>query len=355
MGGSCRVHFGGPGRPDGRLRDLLAERVAAVPAGGAVDWVTYYFRDRRLAAELVAARRRGVAVRVTLEGRPRTAGANDAVIALLGDGLAGGLRVVAAASDGWPLAKLLRPRLHEKLYCFSHPEPSAWVGSFNPSGDAPELAPEVVREIGDHDRAFNLLVELRDPTLVEALVAHARALHGAAHGPWDRFGVAANRGLAAGGFRVHFWPRVTPDPVNRRLAGLAPGSRVRLAASHVSGPSAGRVLAGLARRGVAVEVLAESTHRRVPPATAQRLIAAGVALRRIGGDDDWIPMHDKFALVETGDERTSVFGSFNWSEPSRSLNREIGVVARDGALFDALAERWAELGRYAAAGPPASD
>ena len=30
----CQVHFGGPGRPDGRLRDLLAERVAQVPAGG---------------------------------------------------------------------------------------------------------------------------------------------------------------------------------------------------------------------------------------------------------------------------------------------------------------------------------
>ena len=73
---SCQVHFGGPGRPDGGLRDLLAERVSQVPAGGAIDWVTYYLRDRRLAGELVAARRRGVAVRVTLEGRPRTTGAN---------------------------------------------------------------------------------------------------------------------------------------------------------------------------------------------------------------------------------------------------------------------------------------
>ena len=61
------VHFGGPDRPAGALRDVLAERIAAVPAGGAIDWITYYFRDRRLAQDLIAARHRGVDVRVTLE------------------------------------------------------------------------------------------------------------------------------------------------------------------------------------------------------------------------------------------------------------------------------------------------
>jgi len=155
---SCQLHFGGPGYPNGRLRDLLTERVAQVPAGGAIDWVTYYFRDRRLAGELVAARHRGVDVRVTLDGRPRTRGANAAVIALLEKGLGNSLRVVSAATDGLPLGKVMRPRLHEKLYCFSHPQPTAWVGSFNPSGDQPELTPEVISQIGDHDRAFNLLV-----------------------------------------------------------------------------------------------------------------------------------------------------------------------------------------------------
>ena len=48
-------------------------------------------RDRRLAGELVAARSRGVAVRVTLEGRPRTTGANAAVITLLEEGLETGI------------------------------------------------------------------------------------------------------------------------------------------------------------------------------------------------------------------------------------------------------------------------
>jgi len=88
------VHFGGPDLPRGRLRGLLAQQIEAVPAGGAIDWVTYYFRDRRLAADLIRARERGVAVRVTPDGRPRTPTANDRVRSLLRAGLGDGLRVV---------------------------------------------------------------------------------------------------------------------------------------------------------------------------------------------------------------------------------------------------------------------
>lgn len=342
-----QAHFGGPGRPDGWLRDLLSERVACVPPGGAIDWVTYYFRDRRLAGELVAASRRRVDVRVTLEGRPRTLGANDAVIELLKEGLGDRLRIVSAPTDGLPLGKLLRPRLHEKLYCFSHPEPTAWVGSFNPSGDRPERSPEVIEEIGDHDRAFNLLVEMRGDPLVSALVDHARGLHSDSHGFLDRFRRTANRSLRFDAVGVHFWPRVSPDPVNRWLASLPAGSRVRLAASHLSGPTARRVLTGLAKRGVKLEILAESTPRRVPTSMSLQLSEAGALIQRMGQGQSWIPMHDKFALVETASERVSIFGSFNWSEPSRCFNREVGVVSADRPLFETLEERWAELARHA--------
>jgi hypothetical protein len=164
---STEVYFGGPDCARGRLRDVLAQRVSQVPAGGAIDWVTYYFRDRRLAEDLLAARRRGVTVRVTLEGRPRTPHANDRVVRMLGgpDGLGEGFRLIGRATDSKYQA-LWRPRLHEKLYCFSHPEPAAFIGSFNPSGDDPEDSPAVIREIGDQDRGHNLLVELRDRRLV---------------------------------------------------------------------------------------------------------------------------------------------------------------------------------------------
>ncbi len=330
----CRVHFGGPDAAPGRLRDLLAERVAAVPAGGAIDFVTYYFRDRRLAAELLAAKRRGVSVRVTLDGRPRTPHANQAVISMLAgpDGLGGGLRVVRGG-------KLLRPRLHEKLYCFSHPKPAAFVGSFNPSGDVPEQDAELIREIGDQDRGYNLLVELRAPDLVEALAGHARVLHAARHGPLDRFWPVSNRALRGENVEIHFWPRVRTSPVVALLERAVPGTRVRLVTSHLSGPSALRTLLGLARRGLALEILVGATERRVPQRGERRLAAAGIPVQRVLHPDG-LPMHDKFILIEAPGERCVVFGSFNWSEPSRRFNREIGVIARDAALFDAFAARW---------------
>jgi phosphatidylserine/phosphatidylglycerophosphate/cardiolipin synthase-like enzyme len=341
------VRFGGPDLPRRCLRDWLAERVRAVPAGGSIDWVTYYLRDRPLAAELVAARRRGVQVRLALEARPRTRRANRAAIDLLqGEaGLAAGLRLV----DDGPLPGLgaLRPRLHEKLYCFSHPEPVAIVGSFNPSGDEPEQAPDIVDEIRDQDRGHNVLVALRDPALVAGLVAHARRLHRGGHGALARFHPAANRTLrsANGATEVHFGPRALPHPLVRRLARCGAGARVRIAASHLSGPTARRALAGLARRGARVEIVAEWTERRVPPATERALAAAGIAIARLR-DAEGLPMHCKFALIERGAseaEREVVFGSFNWTERSLRLNRELGVASREPALWRAFDARWRRL------------
>ena len=93
----------------------------------------------------------------------------------------------------------------------------------------------------------------------------------------------------------------------------------------------------MARKGLPEEVAA----------MVRQLSEAGATIWRIGQGESWTPMHDKFALVETPTERRSVFGSFNWSEPSRRFNREIGVVSADEPLFEALERRWSELGRHA--------
>jgi phosphatidylserine/phosphatidylglycerophosphate/cardiolipin synthase-like enzyme len=337
-----QVYFGGPDRPVGFLRDLLAERVAQVPAGGSIDWVTYYFRDRRLADALIEARERGVDVRVTLDGHPRTPKANDAVIEMLEAGLGGGLRVVRGRLDGTPLGKIARPRLHEKLYCFSHPTPVAFVGSFNPSSDSPESEPEVIEVIGDHDRAHNLLVELGHPDLVHALRDHARSLQLARHGCSDRFASSANRRLQHGGYSVYFWPRARRHPVMELLLDLERGSRVRIAASHISGSSSLSGFCALAARGLKIEILTEATHRRVPLKVEQRLAHAGISLRRLTADE-WVPMHNKFVLIETSNLKATIFGSFNWSEPSYRFNREIGVSTEDPLLFKAFADRWDQL------------
>jgi phosphatidylserine/phosphatidylglycerophosphate/cardiolipin synthase-like enzyme len=97
---------------------------------------------------------------------------------------------------------------------------------------------------------------------------------------------------------------------------------------------------------VEIEILTESTHRRVPLEVEQRLIHAGISVRRLVSDE-WIPMHDKFALIESSNQKSTIFGSFNWSEPSYRFNREIGVETEDPLLFQAFAERWDQLAAVA--------
>jgi phosphatidylserine/phosphatidylglycerophosphate/cardiolipin synthase-like enzyme len=337
------AHFGGPDRPHAALRNLLSDRVAAIPIGGSIDWVTYYFRDRRLASDLLAAHERGVDVRITLEGRPRRIDANDQVIRMLEGPLGRKLRVYRSVVDGKPLGKLLRPRLHTKLYCFSHPHPVALIGSFNPSSDDPEEDPELINEIGDHDRGHNSLVEFNRPALVSACLAHARRLHRSSRGPapglWNRLAPSANRAIREGGVSVYFWPRVTAHPIKHYLFGLPAGSRIRLAMSHLSGTAAERTLLRLVEQGIELEILTDQTDRRASPPLVAKLREAGARFERVVYDE-WIPMHNKFALVESEIGNRVIFGSFNWSRPSQRYNQEIGVIADDPELFSAFAGRW---------------
>ena len=338
------IYFGGPDQPPGRLRDILADCIAAVPAGGAIDWVTYYFRDRRLAAELLRAHHRGVKVTVTLEGHPRTPDANDKVVAMLAgpDGLGKGFRTVSVAGLPTPWGNLLKPRLHEKLYCFSHPKPVAFIGSFNPSGDDPEERPDIIDEIGDQDRGHNVLVGLKDLSLVSGLVSHARWVNRARHGLFGRFFTYGNHTLRAGETEVHFLPRLRPHVVARFLGSCGEGSRIRIAASHLRGGSAIKVITGLARRGAALEILAEPTLRRVPAVVEQHLTSTGIPFRRVNHPGG-MPMHHKFVLIEKNSARWVVFGSYNWTTRSFWLNQEICAISADSELFNAFAERWEVL------------
>ncbi len=342
----AEVHFGGPDLAPRRLRDLLEACVRAVPPGGRIDWVTYYFRDRRLAESLLEARRRGVVVRLTLEGRPRTEHACDRVVARLTGpgGLGEGLRTVRMWPVPTPPGKLRYPHLHEKLYCFSHPEPLSFVGSYNPSGDDPEEDPAVIDEIRDQDRGHNLLVAFRDPSLVEGLRAHADWLH---HTPVPGLlGVIAraNRRLRSGSTEIHFLPHIGRHPLLGRLDGLGSSARVRIAGSHVKGAGIVRALGGLARRVGSVDLVAEDTERRVPSRVEEQLRAAGIRFRRTA-DPAGLPMHNKFVLAEESGQRWVAFGSFNWTTRSFWINREILTISSDEDLFAAFDERWKALER----------
>ena len=307
------VHFGGPDQPARALRNLLEERANAVPAGGSIEWATYYFRDEALAAELVRAHDRGVRVRVRVEGLPRHRGANDKVIAILKRGIGEGLSVEKRLFGA--------SHLHTKLYCFSGPSPLVLVGSFNPSGNEPEDA-AVVADIGDQDRGHNLLVEIDESATVRALIAGAS--------------------FELGGERCFFFPRLGANPLDRRIAELGPGATLRIAASHLSDPSTARQLTGLVGRGGTVEVLTHHTLRRSPEPLVQYLRSRGVRTFRYENPDE-LPMHAKFVLADDGAKRWSAFGSYNLSRTSRWLNRELLMFSDDAQLWKALDRRWGEI------------
>ena len=337
------VYFGGPDKPPGVLRSLLSDKIDAVPTGGSIDWVTYYFRDRPLARKLVEAAARGVKVTLVLEGKPRIVKANQQVISILSGekGLGDGLRIIALPGVPSPPGIGWKPQLHEKIFCFSHPQPTALFGSFNPSGDFPEEDPAILWKIGNHNVAHNALVATRDAKMVDQLVGHIRSLHRDGSSLYYRFW-GRSHSLDFGHTVLHFWPRIARHPVAMFLDGFGKGSRVRIAASHIRYSRSVNHLIALSRRGARVEVLSEFTNRRVPLKTEERLRAAGIKFERLGQLQN-VPMHLKLVLAENEYGKWSVFGSFNWTLPSYLLNHEIAAISSDPYVFAEFDRRWNEL------------
>lgn len=336
-----RVYWGGPDRPPRALRDLLEERVHAVPPGGEILWVTYYFRDEALANALLQANRRGVRVRVAMEGNPRSGAVNSRVLKLLAapDGLGRGVRSLNhLLIDN---RYLRRCRLHEKLYYFSHPVSGALVGTFNPSGNSPEDA-AVMRKIGDQDRGHNALVDLRDAVLVKELYAHADRLFRAAHGPWERFLPESNRVVQSGATRILFFPRSQRRDFDALLDNLGCDCRLRMAVSHLNDKGICERLFRLARQGVPIEILAHDTQRRVPSWVEKRMHDNGIAFNRYVHPEG-LPMHNKFMLIDRPGRRIVTYGSMNLSVRSLHANHELLVIDESPELYGAFQRRWDDM------------
>ncbi len=337
-----QVFWGGPDRPARCLRDLLEARIQAVPPGGEILWVTYYFRDEGLAAALLRARQRGVRVTVVMEGNPRTGAVNAGARKFLAgdDALGKGLRLL-----NHPLRDVRSwksCRLHEKLYYFSHPSPVALVGTFNPSGSSLQDDQELIAEIGDQDRGHNVLVELSDPVLVRGLYRHARRLYTAGHGPWEFALPRFNRVIAAGKTRVVLFPRVRLGGLGKLFDELRAGNRLCIAVSHLNDPGICKRLFDLARMGVHIEVLAHDTERRVPGWVEEQMRRNRIDFRRYVHPEG-LPMHNKFMLFEMPRRKVVTFGSMNLSVRSLRANHELLVIDETPGLYALFRRRWDEM------------
>jgi hypothetical protein len=338
-----QVFWGGPDRPARCLRDLLEERIHAVPAGGEILWVIYYFRDEGLAAALVQASRRGVRVRVAMEDAPRTVDVNNQARLLLeGDEALGkGLRCIKHRF--FDNLYLKRGRLHEKLYYFSHPVPSTLVGSFNPMGNIQKDS-AIISDIGGkgNDSGHNVLVDIRESVLVEGLYAHAMQLFEGRHGPWESFLPQSNKVLESGKTRIIFFPRSRWGVFNAMFDDLCSGSRLRMAVSHLNDPGICERLFALARQGVLIEILANHTQRRVPAWVEQQMMENDIPFNRYVHAEG-LPMHNKFMLFETAEKRTVAFGSMNLSVRALHANHELLVIDQSPELYDLFFQRWQEM------------
>ncbi|MEJ7925242.1 phospholipase D-like domain-containing protein [Sphingobium sp. AN641] len=328
-----RLHLGGPHGPPRHLRNLLRQKIDAVPAGGEIVWATYYFRDRDLAQALLDAHRRGVRVILHIEGRPRRVSVNMHVIKMLRE-LGSGLHIHAPRLE---TLSGVHPHLHSKIYYFSHPAPSVLVGSFNPSGDVPEDS-AVIAEIGDQDRGHNLLVELFDPAMVNALRQHVEGLDR----PLLRLRADQNRLVSSGRTSAWFYPRLRPAIIDRHLATVSQGARIEGAISHLKKGFLVDGLIAAARRGVDVRILVHDTERRVPGATVAALAGAGIEIARYVHPER-LPLHAKFLLIDEARGKTAYFGSFNYNPRSRYLNHEILLASRDPALHQALSDYFGRI------------
>jgi phosphatidylserine/phosphatidylglycerophosphate/cardiolipin synthase-like enzyme len=331
------VEFGGPDLPPRKLRDLLQVQVDLSPAGSRIDWATYYFRDRALAEALMRASDRGVRVTLVLEPDPRRAGTNDAVISMLaGHGLNGGFHLYRPAPFD-------RGHLHAKIYAFSHPD-VAWIGSFNPSGDVPEDA-EVVAEIGDQDRGHNLLLPIESARLTAALRHHVGKLAG-----WNPVPVFlrphSNHTIQEAGTKLYFYPRLLTYPVERSIARLKAGDRLRGAISHLKAGELTKQLARAVDCGAKVDLLVHDTERRVPTELVEQLANDGVSIVRVSHPDD-LPMHAKFLLIERAGQSHAWLGSYNFNKKSRRRNAEILLRTDDPTVVAQLGDRFVRIAAMA--------
>jgi hypothetical protein len=322
------------------LRDILDSHVSAVPPGGEILWATYYFRDEALADSLLKAKKRGVKVRLALEERPRTGRANLSVLEMLQDreNLGSDCRAVRHVLPENLLWK--RPRLHIKLYYFSHPEPHCLVGTFNPSGNEPE-EPAIVAEIGDQDRGHNFLVEISDGRLVSPLRDHLIFLHSGHHGPWEQLLPGNNIVHMSGDSRIYLFPRLRRDIIRQKLLTLPAGSTLRMAVSHLNDRGIVKALLRLASKGVKIEIISHDTERRVP-SWIETMLDGHIDFRRYRHPQGF-PMHNKFILVDAEGTRETLFGSMNLTQASLHTNHELLVVSGDHFLYDSFRNRWEQM------------
>ena len=337
------VNFGGPDLKKNNLRDILLQSIDAIPEGGNIVWMCYYLNDSSILHALVKASLRGVAITVLVDAKPRVPSVNNSSIHYLDKYATGNINVIAAHKK--PLWEYLglnwHPHFHTKLYYFSHPVPNVYVGSYNPTAGAGELSEDIISQIGDHSISHNVLVNISEQEIVTVLRKYTEKMQHHSFRSIARLAPWHNRTHCSQDWKINFLPTMGNHPI-RNLLTTNEEAKIKCAISHLKGPGIKRLLESALRTGKNLEVLLDSTERRVP-----QQILSFFDQNKIQYHQPKLPinclMHNKYILYKSATESKVIFGSYNWSARSRYLNHELIVTTSNKAMVADFNTRWEQV------------
>lgn len=340
---SSNVYFGGPDLKKNNLHNILLQSIKETPAGGTIDWMCYYLNDNAILDALIAAASRGVQITIFVDANPRIPCVNEFSISYLRKHESHNFQLVAAYKRPlWEYFGLnWHPHFHVKLYFFSHPTPRAFVGSYNPTAGADELPANIINEIGDHSISHNVLVNITESEIVAKLHNYISKMHQRSFRTFARLNSWHNRTHRSGDWNVSFLPNVCGHPI-RNLLNRKEKADIKCAVSHLKGPGIRRALIKALQLGKNLEILLDSTERRVPRDIITFIEQHKIPYYQLDMPPNCL-MHNKFILYKNEHFSSVMFGSYNWSARSRYLNHEIIASTKNKDVVNSFNTRWNQL------------
>ncbi|MDW3094311.1 MAG: phospholipase D-like domain-containing protein [Gammaproteobacteria bacterium] len=338
------TYFGGPDKSKNLLRDILIEHINAVPANGNINWLCYYLNDPIILQALIDASTRGVNVELTLDGRPRSPSINLMCINKISQLNNSSIKInVVKIRPLWEYIGIhWHAHLHSKLYYFSHPAPRVLLGSYNPTAGVVHLSEDSINKIGDHSISHNVLVTVNDQETVKYLKNYISNIQNFWRRMFARVSSTHNISYRSKNWTIDFLPRLHTHPINILLSRKDNNAIVKCAISHLKGPGILRPIKIAMRAGKKIELILESSQRRVPNKQLAFLEKHKIKYYQPKLENNCL-MHNKFILYKSDQEHCVMFGSFNWSSRSFMLNHEVVACCYDKKIIDAFETRWDQL------------
>lgn len=342
MSFTSNILFGGPDKEKNILRNKLLTYIQQTPSNGEIRWMCYYFNEPTLFNALIEASQRGVNIELILDGNPRTPEINQASLTTLKDYPA----IKFTTVNTKPLWKYLgidwHAHMHSKLYYFSLPKPCVFIGSYNPTADLQYIKQSLIESIGDHSISHNVLVKIEEEKVVACLLQYFNNMKIPNYLHWGRFKAVNNNRQKYKQWDINFLPRYKSHPIHTLLERKDKSASIKCAISHLKGPGIERPLIKAIKNGKNVEVILDSTKRRVSQNKLTYLERHKIKCHQIKTDNHAL-MHNKFIIYKSDMEHCVLFGSFNWSRRSWWLNHEILACSRNEDIITGFEQRWNEI------------